>query len=224
MSILTIYRSSLGKKVAMALSGFVLFGYVAGHMMGNLKVFLGAEEFNAYAHWLREVGAPALPHYSFLWAVRVFLLLAVVVHVVAAVQLTRMNLEARPVRYQRLSPAVSDYAARTMRWSGVLIFFYVVYHVMHLTLGNVHHDFIPGDAFHNLVTGMQLWPVALVYIVANLLLGLHLYHGLWSFFQTLGLSHPEWDPLRRRFAVGASVIVTVGFLSVPVSILSGIVS
>lgn len=219
-------RSSVGpsaivQKAAMAVSGLVLFGFVVGHMAGNLKAFQGPEKLNAYAEWLREIGAPAVPHGGVLWAARVVLLLAVAVHVAAAVQLTLVNRRARPQAYRKISPVQLDYASRTMRWSGFLVLAYVVYHLMHLTWGNVHPDFVRGDVYANLVVGLGQWPVAVAYMVANVLLGLHLYHGLWSFFQSLGLDHPAYRRARRPFAVAFSVLVTVGFLAVPVGVLAG---
>lgn len=222
--LVSIYRSSLGKKAAMAVTGLALFGFVLGHMAGNLKAFLGAEELNHYAEWLREVGTPLVPHGGLLWIARLGLLAAVAVHVVAAVQLTVQNRRARPQGYRRRKGVQLDYASRTMRASGVLILIHVVYHLMHFTWGNAHPDFVPGDPYHNLVVGFQVVPVSLVYIAANLLLGIHLYHGLWSLFQSLGWSHPRYNPWRRGFAVAFSLIVTVGFVSVPLGVLFGVIS
>lgn len=221
---LSFYKSSIGKKAAMAVSGLVLFGFVVGHMSGNLKAFQGAEKFNAYAEFLRDVGSPLVPHGGLLWIARIVLLAAVGIHILAAVQLTLQNRRARPQDYKLRRGVQLDYASRTMRWSGVLVLFYIVYHLMHFTWGNAHRDFIPGDAYHNLVTGFQAVPVALIYIVANLLLGLHLYHGLWSLFQSLGWNHPRYNPWRRSFAVAFSVIVTLGFITVPLAVLAGVIS
>jgi succinate dehydrogenase / fumarate reductase cytochrome b subunit len=214
-------KSTIAKKAAMALSGLLLFGFVVAHMTGNLKMFLGAESMNGYASWLREIGYPALPHGVALWIMRLGLLLAVAVHVWAAVSLTMVNRRARPQGYRVLRGVQLDYASRTMRWSGFLILAYVVYHLMHFTLGNVHPDFVHGDPYRNLVIGFGQWPVAVVYIVANLLLGVHLYHGLWSLFQSLGLDHPAYRELRRPFAVVFAVVVTLGFISVPLGVLAG---
>lgn len=222
--LVSIYRSSLGKKAAMAVTGLALFGFVVGHMAGNLKAFLGAEEFNHYAEWLREVGSPLIPHGGLLWIARLGLLAAVGVHILAAVQLTLQNRRARPQGYRVRKGVQLDYASRTMRASGVLILIYVVYHLMHLTWGNAHPDFAPGDPYRNLVVGFQVVPVSLVYIAANLLLGIHLYHGLWSFFQSLGWSHPRYNPWRRGFAVAFSLVVTLGFVSVPLGVLLGVIS
>jgi len=218
-----LYKSAVVKKAVMAISGIVLFGFVLGHMVGNLKVFQGPEKFNAYSEWLRQLGYPALPLEGGLWVVRLALLSAVGLHIWSAVELTRINRRARskPYPFRELQ---SDYASRTMRWSGVLLTFYIVYHLMHLTFGNAHHDFVAGDVYHNLVAGFQIWPISAVYIAANLFLGIHLYHGLWSMFQSLGWNYPGYNAWRRPFAIIFSIAVTVGFISVPVAVLSRIVS
>ena len=219
-----LYRSAIAKKAVMAVSGVVLFGFVLGHMAGNLKIFQGTEKFNAYSEWLRVVGYPLLPYGGALWLIRVVLLVAVVAHIWSAVELTRMNRRARPDEYARRRALHHDYASRTMRWSGVLLGFYVVYHLMHFTFGNVHHDFVAGDVYHNLISGFRLWPISAVYIAANVFLGLHLYHGLWSMFQSFGWNDSGYGGWRRRFAITFSVLVTVGFISVPVAVMTRVVS
>ena len=216
--------SSITKKAVMAVTGFILFGWIVGHMTGNLKVFQGAEKFNAYAEFLREMGAPLFPESGVLWLVRGALTLALVLHVWSATSLTLINRRARDKDYETRKSVQLDYAARTMRWSGYLIAFYILFHLMHLTWGNVHHDFVLGNPYANLVSGFQVLPIALVYIAANLLLGMHLYHGLWSMFQSLGLNHPSYNASRRYFAVAFAVVVCLGFISVPVAVLTGIVS
>jgi succinate dehydrogenase / fumarate reductase cytochrome b subunit len=216
--------NAVAKKAIMAVTGVILFGWLLAHMAGNLKVFQGPEKFNHYAEFLREMGTPLFPASSLLWTSRLVLLVSVVLHIWAAVSLTLQNRRARPIGYGKLSGVQLDYAARTMRWSGVLIAVYVVYHLMHFTFGNVHPHFVPTDPYRNLVTGFQVVPVALAYIAANLLLGLHLYHGLWSMFQSLGWSHPAYNAWRRHFAVAFSIVVSVGFLSVPIAVLTGVVS
>jgi succinate dehydrogenase / fumarate reductase cytochrome b subunit len=226
------WRSTLGKKAVMAVSGIILFGYVLLHMLGNLKLYLPryaqgehADELplNVYAGWLRDVGAPLLPHEGALWLVRVVLVVAVVAHVWAAWQVTRASRRARPKRYEQVDRVEVDYAARTMRWGGVILLLFVVYHLLHLTTGQAHHDYVPGDVYHNVVAGFSLWWVSAVYLVANLFLGLHLYHGLWSMFQSLGWAHPTFNPWRRHFAVAFAVVVTAGNVSFPVAVLTGLV-
>ena len=216
--------SSIAQKAIMAVTGLILFGWIVGHMSGNLKVFQGAEKFNAYAEFLREMGAPLFPESGVLWLVRGALTLALVLHVWSATSLTLINRRARDKDYETRKSVQLDYAARTMRWSGYLIAFYIVFHLMHLTWGNVHHNFVLGNPYANLVSGFQILPIALVYIAANLLLGMHLYHGLWSMFQSLGLNHPSYNASRRYFAVAFAVVVCLGFISVPVAVLTGIVS
>ncbi len=230
----TFYSSSLGKKAIMALSGIALFGFVLVHMLGNLKMYLGAESFNHYASWLREVGYPALPHGGALIIARGVLIVAVLVHIWAAWQVTRQSRAARGQRYVKAHTVQADYATRTMRWGGVIILLFVVYHLFHLTWGTVHPDFvhpttladgsISAQAYHNVVAGFSVWWVSLFYIVANIALALHLYHGLWSLFQTLGWNHPRLNPWRRRLASAFALIVAAGNISFPIAVLTGIVS
>ncbi|RMH15362.1 MAG: succinate dehydrogenase [Acidobacteria bacterium] len=224
MWIVDFFRSALGKKAVMAVTGVVLFGFVLGHMIGNLKLYQGPEKLNGYAAALREVGAPFLAHGEALWIARLVLLAAVVLHILAAWQLTLINRRARPVAYVKQVSVASTYASRTMRWGGVIILFFVVYHLLHLTFGSVHPDFRAEDVYRNVVVGFQNPVVSLFYMLAQLALGLHLYHGLWSFFQSLGMSGPRLDVLRRRFAVLFALVITAGNLSFPLAVLSGMVS
>jgi len=210
------FRSSIGKKVVMAASGAILFGFVIGHMLGNLQVYLGPEAFNGYAEKLRHL--PAL-----LWTARAALLVAVTAHIASAYSLTRTSQVARPVGYRQLESRESTYASRTMRWGGVIILLFIVYHLMHFTFGNAHPNFVPGDVFHNFVTGFRSPVVSGFYIVAMLALGLHLYHGVWSMMQTLGLSHPRYDHLRHAFATLVAVAVVLGNVSFPVAVLTGFI-
>ncbi len=220
------YRSAVGKKVVMALSGLALFGFVLGHMAGNFKLYLGAEELNHYAEWLREFGAPIFPHGSFLWIVRAVLLGIVGLHILSAWQVTRLSRAARPVHYAEKKNPDSPYASRTMRWGGVIILLFVLYHLAHFTWGPAwaHPDFVPGDVFHNVVAGFSVWYISLFYIVAQAALALHLYHGLWSLFQSMGWNHPSFNPWRRTFAKAFAVIIFVGNVSFPLSVLTGLVS
>jgi succinate dehydrogenase / fumarate reductase cytochrome b subunit len=207
--------SSIGKKVVMAVTGLALFGFVIAHMVGNLQVYLGPEVLNAYAKALRDLG-------PLLWVARIALLVAVALHIWAAYTLTLMNRAARPVGYREKEHRESTYASRTMRWSGVLLALFIVYHLMHLTWGSAHPDFNhSGDVYHNFVVGFRPLLVTGVYVVAMLFLGLHLYHGVWSLMQTLGLSHPRYDTLRHAFAALVAVVVVVGNISMPVAVLAG---
>jgi succinate dehydrogenase / fumarate reductase cytochrome b subunit len=217
-------KSAVLKKAIMAVTGIILFGWIFAHMFGNLKIFFGRDSFNHYAEFLREMGSPLIPPSGLLWLSRFVLLLSVGLHIWAATSLTLQNRRARPIGYRELRGVELDYAARTMRISGYLLAVYIVYHLMHLTFGSVHAEFVPTDPYSNVVKAFQAVPVAAVYIFANLLLGLHLYHGLWSLFQSLGWSHPTYNSWRRRFAVAFAIAISVGFISVPLGVLAGIVS
>ena len=221
--IATFYRSAIGKKVVMAVTGVFLFGWVLAHMLGNMKLYFGAEHMNAYANWLREIGAPFVPKYVVLFVTRVLLIVAAWLHIQAATQLTLMNRRARPIAYYQRDFVEAGYAARTMRWGGVIIILFVVYHLLHLTFGTVYPNFIENDPYHNVVAGFQVWWVSAFYIVANLALGLHLYHGLWSMFNSLGLNHPKFNAWRRIFATLFACVITLGNISFPVFVLLGVV-
>ena len=208
------FGSSIGKKVVMAVTGIALFGFVVAHMLGNLQVYLGSEALNAYALKLRELG-------PLLWLMRIGLLVAVLLHIWAAWSLTRMNRAARPEGYREKEHRESTYASRTMRYSGVFLFLFIVYHLMHMTWGNAHPDFIHGDVYHNFVVGFRQALVTVVYVVAMLALGLHMYHGVWSLMQTLGLSHPRYNHLRHAFAALITAVVVIGNISMPVAVLAG---
>lgn len=217
-----LFRTSIGLKITMAISGIVFVGFVIGHMIGNMKVYLGAEVFNHYAEGLREFGAPFLGHGQFLWIARAVLIVALVVHVWSALKLTQQSHAARDEGYRKRESMEFSRSSRSMRWGGVALLTFIIYHLLHLTFGLVHPDFIPGDAYHNLVTGFQSVPVSVVYMVAMIALGLHLYHGVWSAFQTLGISGPRINRWRRPLALAIALFVVAGNLSFPVSVLTGI--
>lgn len=217
------YDTTVGKKITMAVAGIVLYGFVLGHMVGNLKVYQGREAFNHYAEGLRTFGAPFFGHAQVLWLVRLALLAAVAVHIVAAFQLWRKSRAARRVQYTKFDALTFSFASRTMAWGGVAILAFVIYHLMHLTFGNVHPDFIPGDAYHNFVTGFQSVPVSVAYVIAMIPLGFHLYHGFWSVFQTLGASNPAYNRWRRPLAAIIAVAIIVANISFPIAVLTGVV-
>jgi succinate dehydrogenase / fumarate reductase cytochrome b subunit len=218
-----LLRSAIVQKAVMAVSGLVLFGFVLGHLAGNLKLYQGPEKLNAYAEWLREMGAPAVPHGAVLWVARGLLLGAVVLHIAAAWRLTVASRQARPIPYARHEFVRSSYAARTMRWGGVIVLLFVLYHLAHFTFGFrwAHPDFVPGDVYHNVVAGFRVPWVAAVYVVAQVALGLHLRHGLWSLFQSLGWNHPRWNSWRDRLAAGFALAIVAGNVSFPVAVLTG---
>jgi succinate dehydrogenase / fumarate reductase, cytochrome b subunit len=217
ISVAALYQSSIGKKAVMAVTGLIGYGFVIGHMIGNLQVFPflgGAEALNHYALALRKLG-------GLLYLVRLILLIAVVLHIVSAYQVSRMSLKNRPTDYERWKPRGSDYASRTMRWSGVILGLFIVYHLMHLTFGNAHPHFIHGDVYANVVSGFSVWYVSAFYILAMIALALHLYHGVWSMFQTLGLNNPTYNKLLHRLAVVSAIILGAGNISIPVAVLIG---
>lgn len=216
-------RSSVGKKIAMALSGTILLLFVIGHFVGNLKVYLGAEEFNHYAEGLRTFGSPFFARGQLLWIIRLALLATVLVHIWTALSLTLQSRRARSIPYRQKESLVFSYASRTMVWGGLTILAFVVFHLLHLTFGTVHPDFVPGDAYNNFVVGFRSVPVSLAYMVAMVPLGFHIYHGTWSAFQTMGASNPRYNAWRRPLAMTIAILVAGGNALFPVAVLSGIV-
>lgn len=212
--------STVGKKMVMAVTGVVLVLFVIGHMIGNLQVYLGPEALNHYGELLRE-----LLHGAFIWIARGGLLLAVLLHIWAATALTLGSWAARPVGYRRRQQwTESTYASRTMRWGGPILLIFIVYHLLHFTTGTVHGSFVAGDIYHNVIAGFSIWWVSGFYIFAQLVLGLHLYHGVWSMLQTLGLSHPSYNGVRLGASLAITLVVVVGNISIPVAVLAGVVS
>lgn len=223
---LTLWRTTVGKKFVMAVTGVMLVGFVFVHMVGNMKIYFGEAKFNHYAEWLREVGSPVFAHEQFLWIARAGLLLAVALHVTAALQLTLAGLAARPVAYAAKENIETTYAARTMRFGGVLLALFVVYHILHFTIGCV--GFGPGgfqatSPYRNVVRGFSVWYVSAFYAAAMAMLGLHLYHGIWSLFQTLGVSNIRSSEAYRAVAAVIALLVSVANVSIPVSVLLGII-
>jgi len=215
------YEAPIGKKAVMAVTGVILFGYALGHLLGNLQIYSpDRDQINRYAAFLHDPGRAAL-----LWGVRAFLLAAVVLHITASIQLWIWNRTARPVRYRTKSDVPSSYAARTMIWSGPILAAFVIFHVLHLTVGSVFplRELGPNqpDVRANLIAGFQHPAVAAFYIVAMLLLCLHLYHGLWSMFQSMGFSHPRFAPGLKRLAAAVAVLIAAGNISIPVAVMTG---
>jgi succinate dehydrogenase / fumarate reductase, cytochrome b subunit len=211
-------RSSIGRKVVMAATGAILVVFVIGHMLGNLQVYLGPEAMNNYAVFLRQV-----LHGTGLWIARVTLLAAVILHIWAATSLTLTSRRARAIGYRKQQWKESTYASRTMRWGGVIILLFVIYHILHMTTGTVHPTFIEGDVYHNFIAGFRSVPVSLFYIFAMLALGLHLRHGVWSMFQTLGVSHPRYMRAAHVLAWVVAIVVVIGNISFPLAVLAGLV-
>ncbi len=222
-SIFMLYRSTVGKKIIMAVTGLVYIGYVVLHMYGNLKIFGGRIYFNEYAEGLRELGHPVFGHTHLLVIARTVLTVAIVLHVWAAIGLWRKANRARPQSYAQKQVVRANYASLTMRYGGTVIALFILYHLAHLTWGFAHADYVRGDPYTNIVTAFQFWPVTLIYLIALLALALHLYHGTWSMFQTLGLSSQRLSPWLRGLALVLAVVVPIGFAVVPLSVLLGIV-
>lgn len=219
-----LYRSSLGKKYAMAVSGVIMMGYVVAHMLGNLKMYAGAASLDSYAEFLRRLAYPILPESGMLWLLRPILIAALLVHVHAAWSLTRANKRARPTGYESQRHYVAvDFAGRTMRWTGIVVLLFIAFHLADLTFGWANPDFVYGDVYANLVASLSRWPVAALYIVANLALGVHLYHGGWSLFQSLGINKPRFNQWRKAFAVAFAAVVVAGNVSFPIAVLTGVV-
>jgi succinate dehydrogenase / fumarate reductase cytochrome b subunit len=211
------WDSANGKKAVMAVTGAMMFGFVLLHMAGNLQIFEGPDQFNKYAQLLRT-----LP--EALWAARLALLAAVAAHTVAAIQLALRNRRARPVAYSKKEAIASTYASRTMYWSGPIVLAFVIYHLLHFTFGITGvPEFIEGDVYHNVVNGFQNPIIAAWYVLAMLLLCLHLQHGISSMFQTLGISHPRYTPWFKKAAALLAIVIFVGFISVPLSVVLGYV-
>jgi succinate dehydrogenase / fumarate reductase cytochrome b subunit len=212
-----LWDSSVGKKMVMAVTGLVWVAYLITHVLANLLVFQGPGKINAYSAFLHGTGGA-------LWAARLVLIVALVLHVVAAIQLSARQREARPVGYAAgRKPQVSTLASRTMRWGGALILVFLVFHILHFTVGTAHPSFVEGDPYHNVATGFHDLAVVLFYLVVMALIGLHLYHGLWSSGRSLGVAQPSPQPLRRSLALVLALLIWLGFSVIPIAVYAGVV-
>lgn len=227
-----LYSTAVGKKYAMAITGIMMIGFVVAHMIGNLKLYLGVVEYEGartydvdiYAEFLRELLVPLAPHGVVLWLLRIGLLAALLVHVHAAYGLTVINRNARPVKYQSARDyEVANFASRTMRWTGIIVLAFILWHLADLTFGWVNPDFHHGEVQRNVVASLERPLVAVLYIVANILLGIHLFHGTWSLFQSMGWNSPRFNRWRRAAAVGVASLVVVGNVSFPIMTLAGVI-
>ena len=212
---LSLYNTSLGKKVVMASTGLILFSFVIGHLLGNLQVFSGADKFNAYAAFLK-----ANP--SLVWSFRLLLLLTVTLHMGTAALLTLQAWRSRPQKYAARRYLEAALTSRSMRYTGVLILLFVVYHLLHLTTGTLHQEFSQVDVFGNVLVAFSSTLAGAAYIAAVLGLGLHLSHGLWSMLQSVGVNAPLADGWLRLAARGAGLFVVMGFLSTPLAVALGL--
>jgi succinate dehydrogenase / fumarate reductase cytochrome b subunit len=222
--LLDIYSTAVGKKYVMAITGIALMGYVLAHMIGNLKMFLGAKEINDYGEFLRALLVPLAPHGVTLWMLRLALIAAAVLHIHAAYSLTVLNRQARSVKYQsERDYQAANFASRTMRWTGIIVLLFLFWHLADLTWGWANPGYVRGDVYRNVVASFSRVPVAILYIVANIALGVHLYHGAWSLFQSMGWNSPRFNKWRRWFSIGFATLITVGNVSFPVAVLAGVV-
>jgi succinate dehydrogenase / fumarate reductase, cytochrome b subunit len=212
------YASMVGKKVVMGVTGIIGIGFVIIHSLGNLLVFRGPEAINSYSHFLKSTG-------ELLWALRIVLVVAVIFHVIAAVQLTRQSLAARPIGYKKHESQVATIASRTMPWGGALLLVFIVVHILHFTTGTIQPAgvFSGQDVYANIVTSFRIWWVALFYVVAMFALGLHLFHGAWSSVRSIGASPPSPQPLSHKISVVIAVLVWAAFTAIPVAVVLGIV-
>lgn len=220
-----LYRSAVGKKYVMAVTGIMIIGFVFFHMLGNLKMYLGAEDFDHYGEWLRELLVPFVPRTVTLWLLRLGLIGAFVLHIHAAYALTRINQKARATKYQSKRDYIAaNYASRTMRWSGVIVGLFLVWHLFDLTFTGTGYHYVRGHVYSNVALSLGRPLNALLYLVANLALGVHLFHGTWSLFQTMGWNNPRFNSWRRGFATGLTALIVLGNVSFPLAVTAGIVS
>jgi succinate dehydrogenase / fumarate reductase, cytochrome b subunit len=223
MSILSFYKSTIGKKIIMGLTGLIGIGFLILHMAGNLQVFMGPAKINEYGAALHG------PLVEVTWLLRIVLIVSVVLHVLMAYQLTRRSAEARPVGYQRKIPQVATLSSRTMTWGGVLLLVFIVVHILHFTTETVDPGGYRGmtdirgarDVYGNIVASFRIWWVAVFYIVAMIALGLHLYHGAWSSIRTLGYAKQSANPLHRRIALAVTAVIWLGFTIIPIAVMVG---
>jgi succinate dehydrogenase / fumarate reductase cytochrome b subunit len=219
---LRLYRTSIGKKTVMAVTGIVFLLFLIAHMIGNLKVFYGRAEYNAYAAWLRTMGAPAVPHRWALTIIEIVLVVCVLLHIGSAAELALRARRARPVRYHGGRPK-QGYASRTMRVGAILVVLFVIYHLLDLTFRVANPKGIAGDPYDNVVADFNNPVVTIFYAVALIVLGLHIRHGVWSALQTLGRSNDRREKAINVFAIAFAVVLIAGFLAVPFGVVIGVV-
>jgi len=220
--VVRFYEAPIGKKVIMAITGVILFGYVVAHLLGNLQIYGDPQQINKYAAFLHNPANAGL-----LWVARAALLVAVIMHIVASVQLWKLKSDARPVAYVKKDDAAATYASRTMMWSGPIVAAFVIFHVLHLTVGAVLplQEIGPNEpnVRANVIAGFLNPAVSAFYILAMILLCMHLYHGLWSMFQSLGFSHPRYTPRLKKGAAIFAILIAIGNCSIPIAVMAGLV-
>ncbi len=222
---LEFYGSNVGRKWVMALSGIAGLGFLFFHMIGNLHLYEEPARLNEYAEGLRDFGEPIFSRTLILWASRLGLLAAFAIHVHAGFTLWWKNRKAKPIGYERQDWIEASFASRYMLWTGVVVLLFIGYHLAHLTWGwgFVHTNFEQGNARANLINGLKNPLVAGWYVVANLALGLHILHGAWSMFQSLGVTSPRFNQWRRNFALSLTALIVIGNISIPLAISTGLV-
>lgn len=221
---LQVWSSAVGKKWVMAVTGLAMLGFVLAHMFGNAKMYLGAAEYNHYAESLKQLLVPIMPEGLVLWLFRFGLIVFLTLHVVSAAQLTAMNRRARPTRYQSSRDYIAaNFASRSMRWTGLIMFLFIAFHLANLTFGWLVPGFTREDVYGNVVANFEQWPISVIYIAANIAVAVHLFHGTWSVFQSLGLNNPRFNGVRRGFAAGTATLVAVVNCSFPIMVLAGVV-
>jgi succinate dehydrogenase / fumarate reductase cytochrome b subunit len=221
---LQVWSSAVGKKWVMAVSGLGMLGFVLAHLFGNAKMYLGAAEYNHYAESLKQLLVPIMPEGLVLWLFRFGLIVFLALHVVSAAQLTAMNRRARPTRYQSSRDYIAaNFASRSMRWTGLIMFLFIAFHLANLTFGWLVPGFVREDVYGNVVASFEQWPIAVIYIAANIAVAIHLFHGTWSVFQSLGLNNPRYNGVRRGVAAGTATVVAVVNCSFPIMVLAGVV-
>ncbi len=218
-----LWHTSIGKKIVMAVTGLLMLAFLLVHMLGNLKIFFGPQDFDGYARWLRTIGEPVLHGAWFLWIQRAVLLVAVVLHIVAAAQLSKRDVRARPTKYAHGQRAKATFATSTMRWGGVILALFIVWHLLDLTAGVVNPGFQEGHVYANVYRDFSHWWSNVIYIVAMAALGLHINHGFWSSSQTLGVNSPARDKAIKATGTTLAVLISVGFIMVPIGVMAGIV-
>ncbi len=220
---LNIYQTAVGKKWVMALTGVGILGFVLLHMIGNLKIYLGAADMFHYGEALRDLLVPLIPRTVVLWMLRIGIIVMFALHIHAFVSLTRMNRESNE-KYQSPRDMIAvNFASRSMRWTGTIVGIWLIYHLADLTWGFANPDFVRGDPYNNLVHSFEQPVVAIIYIIANVLLGIHIFHGAWSLFQSLGINSPRYNRMRRQFATGFALVIVIGNLSFPIAVMVGFI-
>jgi succinate dehydrogenase / fumarate reductase cytochrome b subunit len=230
--LLDLYSTAVGKKYVMAITGIIGIGFVLFHTIGNLKMYLGlidhdgerVYDVDVYGEFLRELLVPILPRTYFLWIMRLVLIGAVLLHVHAAYTLTILNRRARPVKYQSARDyQIANFASRTMRWTGIIVLLFLFWHLADFTWGWFNPDYARGEVYRNVDASLSRLPVSVLYIVANIALGIHLFHGTWSLFQSMGWNNPRFNEWRRGLAAAVATIIVVGNVSFPIAVMAGII-